>query len=266
MTRHIMPPLVTMLEMDRLKMGFQIQWMPTENRRIHIFEASPMQKKLFTRNWDGKRLFARVPVAQMVKPSTMIEDILTNYYRFGGPEFALMEAIHVLESIINSSKKNRLDKYRYNHILLACFFDTDFNDMSLEDFQFDEKWEKKVFNYIYGRIHHDYQLFAKQLRRLHVTHIEIRFQIRILYKNKTFSPYVFRAFLDEPGMNGVINIHLYIEKTSVEAGSVKLIDPGYGKQLGRLHNTDAFAEHIVEHNLMAQRITAKNLQTTYICI
>ncbi len=270
MTRHIMPPLVTMLEMDRLKMGFQIQWMPTENRRIHVFEAKPMRKKLFTRNWDGKRLFARVPVAQMVKPTTMVEDIITDYYRFGGPEFALMEATHVLESII-SGDGNNSNKYRYNHILLACFFDVDFsgNDSDFtQQFDFDDveqvkKWKKRVFNYIYGRINHDYQLFAKQLKRLHVTHIEIRFQIRMQHKTRDFPPYIFRAFLDEPG-NGIINIHLYLEKTSSEDGSVKLIDPGYGKTLGRLHNTDAFAEHIVEHNLMAQRITAKNLQTTYV--
>ncbi len=69
------------------------------------------------------------------------------------------------------------------------------------------------------------------------------------------TPYTFRAFLDEPGMNGVITIHLYIEKTSLEDGS---------EQLGRLHNTDAFAEHIVQHNLIAQRITAKHLQTTHV--
>ena len=265
MTRHIMPPLVTMLEMDRLKMGFQIQWMPTENRRIHIFEAKPMRKKVFTRNWDGKRLFARVPVAQMVKPQTMIEDIMTDYYRFGGPEFALMEATHVLESIV-SQKQNR---YRYNHILLACFFDADYSDTTIDDgINFDDKeqlkqWNKRVFTYIYGRINHDYQLFAKQLKRLHVTHIEIRFQIRIQHKLKDFAPYVFRAFLDEPG-NGVINIHLYEERMCSEDGSVKLIDPGYGKTMGRLHNTDALAEHIVEHNLMSQRITAKNLHTTYV--
>merc|ERR1712176_854749 len=68
---------------------------------------------------------------------------------------------------------------------------------------------------------------------------------------------------DEPG-NGVINIHLYEERLCTEDGSVKLIDPGYGKTIGRLHNTDALAEHIVEHNLMSQRITAKNLHTTYV--
>ena len=272
MTRHIMPPLVTMLEMDRLKMGFQIQWMPTENRRIHVFEAKPMKKRLFTRNWDGKRLFARVPVAQMVKPTTMVEDILTDYYRFGGPEFALMEATHVLESIMSGNNGRNANKYRYNHILLACFFDADLSGVDhdeLASLDFDDKeqvnkWKRKVFEYVYDRINHDYTLFAKQFKRLHVTHVEMRFQIRMQHKNKDFAPYVFRAFLDEPG-NGVITIHLYEEQLSAEDGAVKLIDPGYiGKTLGRLHNTDATAEHIVEHDLMAQRITATNLGTTYV--
>ena len=37
-------------KMDRVKMGFQIRAIPTEHRRIHVFEALPMKHKRFTRN------------------------------------------------------------------------------------------------------------------------------------------------------------------------------------------------------------------------
>ena len=69
-TRHILLPFVEMLEMDRLKEGFDIKWIPTKNRRLHLFEGIPKKddnnKKLQGKNsagYDGRRLFMRAPVA-----------------------------------------------------------------------------------------------------------------------------------------------------------------------------------------------------------
>ena len=65
------------------------------------------------------------------------------------------------------------------------------------------------------RVRHDYEVFVKQLKRLHVSHIRINGS----------APFVSRAFRTYDQRRAV-NIHLYVEQTSDE-GSVKLVDTGF---------------------------------------
>ncbi|ETO23976.1 acetyl-CoA carboxylase [Reticulomyxa filosa] len=265
-TRHILPPLVEMLEMDRLK-EFDIKWIPTENRRLHLFEGIPKRDDKKTSGKDntvyGRRLFMRVPVAQLVKPRTLIEDVWTDYYRFDGPEFAIMEAVHALESIMGSDRQ----KWNFNHILLSCFFDADFSvvkhsgKLDLSNKEQRHWWIKKLFRYVHNRMHRDHELFDHVLRSLHVTHLEVRVQVLTL-KSEYDQPFAFRVFCDDPG-NGIVHIHSYFEKKGKD-GRVVLVDISGNEVKDPLHGTEPRKPHPVTYPLMQKRQTARSLDTTYI--
>ena len=69
---------------------------------------------------------------------------------------------------------------------------------------------KKLFQYVHNQMYRDHLLFDRVLRRLHVTHLEVRVKVLTLKTNYD-QPFAFRVFCDDSG-NGIVQVHSYFEK------------------------------------------------------
>jgi len=184
-TRHILPSMVPMLEINRLK-NFNITLRPTPNRNIHVFEARP--KVPLKGRYDGRRFFVRSPVTQRTMPSQLVRDLFQKQIRVSGPEVGVMQAINSLEAAMSGMSTEERAKWQFNQIFLCCFFDVDKKEiMRLAELRANDGEKPDMRNtlqevgretvaFARAKLARAMSIFQNLLRDLNVTRIEVRIQ------------------------------------------------------------------------------------------
>merc|ERR1719193_2983408 len=270
-TRHILPSLVPMLEIHRLK-HFHITLRPTANRNIHVFEARP--KVELKGRYDGRRFFVRSQVTQRTSAVQLVNDLFKTKVRVSGPEMALMEAINSLESAMGGMSSKERAKWQFNQIFLSCFFDIDHSEIQKVTSQFSNgeemEYEKSLklaanamIAFARAKLDGTMTLLKDLLRDLYVTRIEVRIQGSWMTQNDQIQ--ACRMCCDIPTSECYESSEFWevVRSNGVVYKSVK--DHFRPTRLNSLlENTLVSVPHPVEEPLMQQRVVAKLLSTTYV--
>lgn len=154
LVRHIEPPLAYHLELNRLR-NFIIQLVPSPNRNIHLYEATPKEpavvrgSKLPLR----KRFFVR---AVCINMDSLETNTIVN--TFPSAEKTLVEAMNALEVGLDEARLRGEDKnFGANHIFLNI----------LPPAEVDPNLIEQIMKKLYLR-------YARRLTILQVTQVEMR--------------------------------------------------------------------------------------------
>jgi len=266
-TRHILPSLVPMLEIHRLK-NFHINLRPTANRNIHVFEARP--KVPLKGRYDGRRFFVRCQVTQRTSATQLVNDLFNTQVRVGGPEIALMESINSLETAMSEMSSSERAKWQFNHIFLSCLFEIDRTVLKKmvpglwtdKSEQLMQMAADKMIALARGKFDAVMVVFKNLLEDLNVTRIEVRIQGSWNTANNKIIGCRIICDVPHPDCYELSEFWEILTPTGVVFEPVK---DEY--QLDRVSTLDPLAlssPHSVEEPLMQHRVCAKLLGTTYV--
>jgi acetyl-CoA carboxylase / biotin carboxylase 1 len=111
--RHIEPTYATYMEMQRLS-NFDVSFVPTRNRMVHLFAAHPKNNTVRPRRgaWDGRRYFARVLIRNIEGADSSFD--VNSLDAHPEAEAAFVSALNSLEVAIGSGDH----VWRNNHIFV----------------------------------------------------------------------------------------------------------------------------------------------------
>ncbi|KAI4277224.1 MAG: hypothetical protein LQ337_001938 [Flavoplaca oasis] len=228
--RHIEPALAFQLELNRLS-NFNIKPVFTENRNIHVYEATGKQSGDSDKALD-KRYFTRA----VVRPGRLRDDIPT-------AEYLISEADRLMNDILDALEIIGNNKSDLNHIFIN--FSPVFPLRPQEV-------EEALAGFL--------ERFGRRAWRLRVTGAEIRI---VCTDPETGLPYPLRVVITNTS-GYVIQVELYAEKKSDKGGEWLFHSIGGTTRIGAMHLRPVSAPYPTKEWLQPKRYKAHLMGTQYV--
>ncbi|PSK60580.1 hypothetical protein B9Z65_730 [Elsinoe australis] len=223
--RHIEPALAFQLELSRLS-KFHIKPVFTENRNIHIYEATGKGAE------NDKRYFTRA----VVRPGRLREDISTAEYMISEADRLMTDILDALEIIGNNNSD-------MNHIFI--------NFSAVFPLQ-----PKEVEEALAGFL----DRFGRRAWRLRVTGAEIRL---ICTDPETGEPYPLRVVITNTS-GYIIEVELYAERKTEKSNEWVFHSIGGTTRIGSMHLRPVSAPYSTKGALQPKRYKAHIMGTQYV--
>ncbi|KAF2221698.1 acetyl-CoA carboxylase acc1 [Elsinoe ampelina] len=223
--RHIEPALAFQLELSRLN-KFQIKPVFTENRNIHIYEATGKGVE------NDKRYFTRA----VVRPGRLREDISTAEYMISEADRLMTDILDALEIIGNNNSD-------MNHIFI--------NFSAVFPLQ-----PKEVEEALAGFL----DRFGRRAWRLRVTGAEIRL---ICTDPNTGEPYPLRVIITNTS-GYIIQVELYAERKTEKGNEWVFHSIGGTTKIGSMHLRPVSTPYSTKGALQPKRYKAHIMGTQYV--
>ena len=262
LVRHIEPSYAIHLQLQRLH-NFDLRFVPTTNRMVHLFAAypakepgagvplhgtvtNPMTERKVDGPYDGRRLFVRTIVRKVDS---------AHLYRVSDPndldldahpetEVAFVEALNSLELAVGSEVK----QWRQNSIFLNL----------LVEVVVDVDYIEAVIRLLAKR-------YSDKIRRLHVATVEFTLTTKPAIDSLTTHAY--RFYCSNP-TGYVLNIDIYQERRDPHSGKIvfKYLKPVTDKTsyVGYWDGLDIYTPYPVSTPFQKQREAAATLETVYV--
>ncbi|KAI4228452.1 MAG: hypothetical protein L6R36_001643 [Xanthoria steineri] len=228
--RHIEPALAFQLELNRLS-NFNIKPVFTENRNIHVYEATGKQSGDSDKALD-KRYFTRA----VVRPGRLRDDIPT-------AEYLISEADRLMNDILDALEIIGNNKSDLNHIFIN--FSPVFPLRPQEV-------EEALAGFL--------ERFGRRAWRLRVTGAEIRI---VCTDPETGLPYPLRVVVTNTS-GYVIQVELYAEKKSDKGGEWLFHSVGGTTRIGAMHLRPVSTPYPTKEWLQPKRYKAHLMGTQYV--
>ncbi|KAL8752619.1 MAG: hypothetical protein Q9199_005623 [Rusavskia elegans] len=228
--RHIEPALAFQLELNRLS-NFKIKPVFTENRNIHVYEATGKQPGDSDKALD-KRYFTRA----VVRPGRLRDDIPT-------AEYLISEADRLMNDILDALEIIGNNKSDLNHIFIN--FSPVF---ALRP----QEVEEALAGFL--------ERFGRRAWRLRVTGAEIRI---VCTDPETGLPYPLRVVVTNTS-GYVIQVELYAEKRSDKGGEWLFHSIGGTTRIGAMHLRPVSTPYPTKEWLQPKRYKAHLMGTQYV--
>eukprot|EP01083_Nonionella_stella_P225808 802487_1 len=248
--RHIEPPMAAHLEISRLS-NFNVRYIPTKDRAVHLFEAIPKDKSLYAKEptgYDGRRFYSRVLIRQMDSLVHFNEQsqrgIQQSMDALPEPETALVAALNALETAVD----DQFHMWRHNHIYMNCLIDV----------VIDVDYVKRLINYLTAR-------YRDTLIRLNVGAVEVGLDIRASPHAPITPIRIFCSSLSRQ----VLQVETYVEQRDPESGGLVfrfLPDPDHfnSNHCGDLDGVPVLTPYPVITPFQMKREAAARVNTVYV--
>ncbi|KAL2653562.1 hypothetical protein R1flu_021690 [Riccia fluitans] len=243
LSRHVEPPLSSLLELNKLKSFTSMRYAPSRDRQWHIYHVAD-------RSSNVKRMFLRTLVRQ-VKPAAT-GGVVDAAHAAENIENSMQRALEEVE-LMSHDSKNKAD---HIHMYLSLLRPVEINE-ALSSSDDDETEQVDVVEKLQGIVQSIYKKLGARMHRLAVGQWEVRFRLtlagcaigawRIVAQNPTGNTCTVQVYKEVK--NAVLGVVVYHSARATSHGSF------HGKPIATPHKPLDVVER--------RRLVARKNNTTY---